>query len=94
MYRNSRLQKIAFENGERISLGPGDMLIINNGRLVHGRTAFDPHLEVGGDSRWLIKSYVTNSLLKPTGTDGSVGLVNYPRFYAQVQAQIQVEGKE
>jgi len=80
-----RLQKIAFENGERISLGPGDMLIINNGRLVHGRTAFDPHSEVGGDSRWLIKSYVTNTLLKPTGTDGSVGLVDYPRFYAEVQ---------
>ena len=80
-----RLQKIAFEKGERIALGPGDMLIINNGRLVHGRTAFDPHLEVGADSRWLIKSYVINALLKPTGTDGSVGLVDYPKFYPQVQ---------
>jgi hypothetical protein len=23
--------------------------------------------------------------LKPTGTDGSVGLVDYPKFYPQVQ---------
>ena len=78
-----RLQTIAFENGEKVMLGPGDMLIINNGRLVHGRTAFHPDdCKRDGNGRWLIKSYVTNNLWKTTGTDGSYGLVDYPRVNA------------
>lgn len=63
-----RLSRNAEKAGERISLGPGDLLIINNARCVHGRTAHQPRLD--GTDRWLIKTYVSNGLWrKPSCTN-------------------------
>lgn len=73
-----RVEAIAFEHGDRVVLGPGDMLILNNARAVHGRTSYDSNIPIGDKSRWMIKSYVTNAMWKGTGTDGSGGRVEYP----------------
>ena len=73
-----RVEAIAFEHGDRVVLGPGDMLILNNARALHGRTSYDSNIPIGDKSRWMIKSYVTNAMWKGTGTDGSGGRVEYP----------------
>merc|ERR1712194_713840 len=57
-----RLSDKAMEMGERIALQPGDMLIMNNARCVHGRTAYKPRLD--DTDRWLIKTYTSNGLWK------------------------------
>lgn len=63
-----RLSRNAEEAGERVSLEPGDLLILNNARCVHGRTAYQPRLD--GTDRWLIKTYVSNGLWrKPSCTN-------------------------
>ncbi len=41
-------------NAESITLSPGDILLINNLRAVHGRPAFNPNYSSG--SRWLIRA--------------------------------------
>ena len=53
-----RLSRNAQVLGERVSLEPGDILILNNSRCVHGRTPYQPRLD--GTDRWLIKTYVSN----------------------------------
>ncbi|CAB9525975.1 Clavaminate synthase [Seminavis robusta] len=60
-----RLSDTAMELGEHVLLQPGDMLIINNSRCVHGRTAYTPQLD--GKDRWFIKCYVSNGLWKAPG---------------------------
>lgn len=70
-----RMAKLSFEKGERIALEPGDMLIINNGRLVHGRTKYVPRMD--GTDRWLVKSYVSNGIWGKPGT-GATGRTAFP----------------
>lgn len=40
---------------EQVVLRPGDLLLVNNRKSLHGRSKVGP--EVGGESRWLIRSY-------------------------------------
>ena len=44
-----------------IKLEKGDLVIINNRRAIHGRSAFTPRYD--GKDRWLQRVYITNSLL-------------------------------
>lgn len=62
-----RISQLAFDNGERVNLKAGDMLIIQNSRLVHGRTKFYNIGSCLASGRWLIKTYVTNRLWKIPG---------------------------
>jgi len=41
-------------------LEPGDLLIINNRKVMHGRSEFIPRYD--GQDRWLQRVYVTNDL--------------------------------
>lgn len=45
---------------ERISVGPGEILILDNRRVVHGRESFRPRFD--GSDRWLLKLSVAESL--------------------------------
>ena len=47
---------------EAVRLRPGQMLVIDNRKYVHGRTRFTPRLD--GTDRWLFRSY-----LRPSGWD-------------------------
>jgi hypothetical protein len=40
---------------EQIVLQPGDLLIVNNRKALHGRATVGP--AIGGESRWLIRGY-------------------------------------
>ncbi|MET9107447.1 TauD/TfdA family dioxygenase [Streptomyces zhihengii] len=40
---------------ETVRLRPGDLLILDNSRVVHGRTTFTPHWD--GRDRWLHRAY-------------------------------------
>ena len=62
-----RISQLAFDKGERVNLKAGDMLIIQNSRLVHGRTKFYNIGSCLASGRWLIKTYVTNRLWKIPG---------------------------
>ena len=50
-------------------LTPGDSLIINNNRLVHGRSSFEPNFD--GNDRFIIRSFILNTLDKIKNKTGS-----------------------
>jgi L-asparagine oxygenase len=43
-----------------LRLEPGDLLVIDNNRAVHGRTRFTPRYD--GLDRWLLRSFITKDL--------------------------------
>ena len=63
----NRISQLAFDKGERVNLKAGDMLIIQNSRLTHGRTKFYNTGSCLTSGRWLIKAYVTSRLWKIPG---------------------------
>jgi L-asparagine oxygenase len=68
---HERLSALAMKLGERATLQPGDMLILNNARCVHGRTAYQPKLDE--TDRWLIKTYVSNGMWNKPGSRNRAG---------------------
>eukprot|EP00929_Paragymnodinium_shiwhaense_P086956 TRINITY_DN47311_c0_g1_i1.p1 TRINITY_DN47311_c0_g1~~TRINITY_DN47311_c0_g1_i1.p1 ORF type:complete len:458 (-),score=13.37 TRINITY_DN47311_c0_g1_i1:395-1768(-) len=54
-----RAVEIAHEECVMVDLQAGDLLVINNARCNHGRTAFVPRLD--GSDRWLLKTFVDAS---------------------------------
>lgn len=76
-----RISQLAFDMGERVNLKAGDMLIIQNSRLVHGRTKFHLIGSCLDSGRWLIKAYVTNRLWRIPGESlGGVAHTDYPNL--------------
>ena len=73
-----RLAKLARRLGQIVVLEPGDMLILNNAKCVHGRTRYQPLLD--GNNRWLVKSYVSLGVWNRPGIQQHVGLANYPQM--------------
>ena len=67
-----------------VALIAGDLLVLDNFRVVHGRNAIEPRYD--GTDRWLQRVLITNRLLTP----GSGRLVedrryaNYPAVYREV----------
>lgn len=64
VYDESNLAVIAAKNNfeaacvasaQQIVLQPGELLLINNRKALHGRAKVGP--EVGGNARWLVRSY-------------------------------------
>ena len=45
---------------QQVQLGPGDLLILNNKRCAHARTAFTAHFD--GHDRWLQRAYVRREI--------------------------------
>jgi len=43
-----------------VRLGAGDLLVVDNHRALHGRTAFTPRYD--GADRWLLRSFITKDL--------------------------------
>ncbi|KAL7528052.1 hypothetical protein ACHAWF_002417 [Thalassiosira exigua] len=77
-----RVSQMAFDLGELVTLGPGDLLIIHNSRLVHGRTRFgSDETRSDGTGRWLVKSYVSNRLWRVPGSPFG-GFAAYPTLSA------------
>lgn len=54
------VRKLWAHERSSVVLGPGDMLIVDNSRVVHGRSEFFPQYD-GGD-RWLVRLQVHKSL--------------------------------
>ena len=77
----NRVSQLAFDMGEVIDLQPGDMLIIQNSRLVHGRTKFHTTNTCSdGSGRWLVKSYVCNRLWRLPGSSNDSGHTDFPKL--------------
>lgn len=55
-----KLNEVAHEVTQGVALRPGNMLIVDNYRVVHGRTAFKPRYD--GQDRWLQRSFVARDL--------------------------------
>lgn len=56
------LQKEIARKTKDIAIGPGDICIIDNRKVVHGRRAFQPKFD--GSDRWLKRISVTTNLRK------------------------------
>eukprot|EP00571_Detonula_confervacea_P007319 CAMPEP_0172331786 /NCGR_PEP_ID=MMETSP1058-20130122/62103_1 /TAXON_ID=83371 /ORGANISM="Detonula confervacea, Strain CCMP 353" /LENGTH=370 /DNA_ID=CAMNT_0013049059 /DNA_START=180 /DNA_END=1292 /DNA_ORIENTATION=- len=76
----ARISQLAFDMGKRINLKAGDMLIIQNSRLVHGRTKFHSVGSCFDSGRWLVKTYVSNRLWRIPGESLSGGHTEYPNL--------------
>lgn len=55
-----RLRKVLHEGMSEVDLGPGDILLLDNLKTVHGRTAFKARYD--GTDRWLQRLLVTRDL--------------------------------
>lgn len=58
------LEETAERIGQAVVLAPGDLLVIDNRRSIHGRDAFMAQYD--GADRWLQAAYVRHSLVPPT----------------------------
>ncbi|MFJ3673615.1 TauD/TfdA family dioxygenase [Streptomyces sp. NPDC090106] len=70
-----------------VPLASGDLLVLDNRRMVHGRNAIDPRYD--GTDRWLQRMLVTSRLVRtsPTAAERLVSdrrYANYPTEYRQV----------
>ena len=54
------LHKAAVRAQRVVRLEAGDLLIVDNGRALHGRTPFVPRYD--GKDRWLLRSFITKDL--------------------------------
>ena len=57
-----KLKKVVDKSKEGILLEPGDLLIVDNRRAVHGRNQFKAYYD--DYDRWLQRTYVTRNLLQ------------------------------
>eukprot|EP00977_Amphora_coffeiformis_P030153 scaffold45005_cov260-Amphora_coffeaeformis.AAC.3 len=74
-----RLSQNSLNMGQEVPLQPGDLLILNNARCVHGRTAYRPKFD--GTDRWLVKTYVSNGFWqKPSQTNAPEQSSGFPRL--------------
>jgi len=55
-----RLAQVLHTHSDSIRLLPGDMLLLDNRKVVHGRTAFAAKFD--GTDRWLQRAYVSSGL--------------------------------
>ena len=51
---------------EKVEILPGDILLINNKKTLHARTAFNPQFENNFSLRWLQRIYVKKDLQCPS----------------------------
>ena len=57
-----RIINIYFKHRKYYILAPGDALIINNHKLLHGRSKFEPKFD--GNDRFIIRSFIVNDIDK------------------------------
>ena len=62
------LTQAILRSTRRVVLRPGEMLVIDNSKTVHGRTVFTPRYD--GTDRWLLRLLVVKHLPPPTHVDG------------------------
>lgn len=72
-----RLAHLARKLGQTIVLKPGDLLVVNNAKCVHGRTRYQPLMD--GTDRWLLKNYVSSGVWNRPATRHE-GLADYPQM--------------
>jgi hypothetical protein len=69
----AELRDAVHQAGRQVTLEPGDVLIIDNGRAAHGRTNYVPRYD--GTDRWLQRALVTLDLRKPWRRAGHLARV-------------------
>ena len=60
-----KIIQIYYERRKHIVLKPGNLLIINNHKAVHGRSIFTPNFD--GNDRFIIRSFIMKNLDKTMG---------------------------
>ena len=58
----NKIIDIYYKHRKYVVLEPGDMLLINNKKLVHGRSSFNPKFD--GNDRFIIRSFIMNKIEK------------------------------
>ena len=62
---SEKIIRIYYERRKHIVLKPGNLLIINNHKAVHGRSIFIPNFD--GNDRFIIRSFIMKNLDKTMG---------------------------
>jgi len=62
---SEKIIRIYYERRKHIVLKPGNLLIINNHKAVHGRSIFTPNFD--GNDRFIIRSFIMKNLDKTMG---------------------------
>tara|TARA_A100001015_G_scaffold62188_1_gene68583 strand:- start:384 stop:1319 length:936 start_codon:yes stop_codon:yes gene_type:complete len=62
---SEKIIRIYYEQRKHIVLKPGNLLIINNHKAVHGRSIFTPNFD--GNDRFIIRSFIMKNLDKTMG---------------------------
>ena len=60
-----KIIEIYYKKRKYIILKPGNLLIINNHKAVHGRSTFTPNFD--GNDRFIIRSFIMKNLDKTRG---------------------------
>jgi L-asparagine oxygenase len=76
----ARLARVAARTQVVVRLKPGDLLIVDNHRAVHGRTPFVPRYD--GADRWLLRALATKDLRRSAGARPSDGRIVEPDYVA------------
>jgi len=72
-----RAVAVARERCDEVDLQAGDLLVLNNARCNHARTAFAPSLD--GTDRWLLKTFVNaTGWQRPSQLGGDVSELKWP----------------
>lgn len=64
-----KITNIYYDYREHVILKKGDLLILNNHKLVHGRSSFEPKFD--GNDRFIIRSFILKNLKKIYGKTGN-----------------------
>lgn len=86
-----QLRRLVDASATGVSLEQGDLLILNNRRVVHGRTAFQPRYD--GNDRWLQRMLFTTRGVVAPGRRlvNDTRYVNYPTFYQEALSSPQTQ---
>lgn len=73
----ARAVAAASEACDEVDLQAGDLLLVNNARCNHARTAFEPQLD--GTDRWLLKTFVSAAgWQRPSQLGGDAAKLKWP----------------
>lgn len=77
-----RCAALAAELCDSVDLQAGDLLVINNARCNHARTAFEPQLD--GNDRWLLKTFVNAfGWQRPSQLGGGASPLVWPQMLSK-----------
>lgn len=81
-----RLNEAAVATQQLVRLRPGQMIICDNNRALHGRTVFEPRYD--GQDRWLLRAFITKDLRKSELVRPGDGRIIEPDYTSLLEMKV------